>query len=109
MSYSEQMLTKLQEDHDWTNAKKLFALALRHDDDDTLFNLGEQLYGLGFTPQAKRIFEKLLRDHPDEDELRTYLADIAVSAGDTDQALALLAAIPKDSPAYVQGLLASAG
>ncbi|MEE6714461.1 tetratricopeptide repeat protein [Schleiferilactobacillus harbinensis] len=108
MSYSEQMLTKLQEDHDWTNAKKLFALALRHDDDDTLFNLGEQLYGLGFTPQAKRIFEKLLRDHPDEDELRTYLADIAVSAGDTDQALALLAAIPKDSPAYVQGLLASA-
>lgn len=108
MSYSEQMLTKLQEDHDWTNAKKLFALALRHDDDDTLYDLGQQLYGLGFTPQAKRIFEKLLRDHPEEDELRTYLADIAVSAGDNDAAIDLLAAIQPDSPAYVQGLLATA-
>ncbi|MCI1891134.1 MAG: tetratricopeptide repeat protein [Schleiferilactobacillus harbinensis] len=108
MSYSEQMLTKLQEDHDWPSAKKLFALALRHDDDDTLYDLGTQLYQLGFNPQAKRIFEKLLRAHPTEDELRTYLADIAVSAGDNDAALNYLDAIQPTSDDYVAGLMTSA-
>ena len=59
MSYSERMLDQLNSGQ-LEEAKKSFAWALRKDDDDTLFNLAEQLYGLGFLHQSQRIYLKLL-------------------------------------------------
>lgn len=107
MSFSEKMLDQLEKGQ-LDDAKKSFAWALRKDDDDTLFNLAEQLYSLGFLHQAQRIYLKLLDKYPDEDELRTSLAEIAIDGGHNDEALAYLSQIKPQSPAYLQSLLVSA-
>lgn len=107
MSYSERMLDQLDAGQ-MDAAKKSFAWALRKDDDDTLYNLAEQLYGLGFLHQAQRIYLKLLDKYPDEDEIKTALAEIAIDGGHNDEALAYLSQIKKGSPAYLQALLVSA-
>lgn len=106
-SFSEKMLDELDKGQ-LKEAKKSFAWALRKDDDDTLFNLAQQLYSLGFLKQAQRIYEKLLAKYPDEGELRTNLAEIAIDNGDNDQALTYLSEVDKDSPAYLQSLLVAA-
>ncbi|ANK62867.1 tetratricopeptide repeat protein [Loigolactobacillus backii] len=107
MSYSEQMLTKLSSGQ-LDAANKAFIQALRRDDDETLFSLAENLYALGFLKQAKRTYLKLLKKYPDEDEIRTTLADIAISDGNNDEALTYLDAIKPDSPAYAESLLVAA-
>ncbi|WP_047999765.1 tetratricopeptide repeat protein [Lactiplantibacillus herbarum] len=107
MSYSEKMLTALSNGQIET-ANKHFAWALRKDDDDTLYSLAEELYGLGFLKQAERTYKKLLAKYPEEDDLRTSLADIAIDEDDTDLALNYLEQVKPDSSAYVQALLVEA-
>lgn len=107
MSYSEKMLAALSNGQIDT-AKKHFAWALRKDDDETLYSLAEELYGLGFLNQATRTYKKLLAKYPDEDDLKTGLADIAIDEGDNDLALDYLHQVKPDSPAYVQALLVEA-
>ncbi|RRK10983.1 hypothetical protein D1831_04695 [Lactiplantibacillus garii] len=107
MSYSEKMLAALSNGQLET-AKKHFAWALRKDDDDTLFSLAEELYGLGFLKQSARTYKKLLAKYPNEDDLKTGLADIAIDEGDSDLALDYLHQVKPDSPAYVQALLVEA-
>lgn len=107
MSYSEKMLDQLAAGQ-MEEAKKSYAWALRKDDDETLFSLAEQLYGLGFLHQAQRIYLKLLDQYPDEDELRTSLAEIAIDGGHNDEALAYLSQVKPSSPAYIQSLLVAA-
>ncbi|MDD6893875.1 MAG: tetratricopeptide repeat protein, partial [Lactobacillus sp.] len=107
MTFSEKCLQAI-EDGDMETAQKEFAWALRKDDDEILYNLAEQLYALGLMPQARRAYLKLLERYPDEDELRTSLAEIAIDNGHNDEALAYLTQIAPDSPAYVQALLVAA-
>lgn len=107
MSYSEKMLDQLSSGQ-LDAAKKSFASALRHDDDDMLFSLAEELYGLGFLRQSQRTYLKLLERYPDEDQLKTSLADIAIDEGNNDEALSYLEQISADSDAYLQSLLVAA-
>lgn len=107
MSFSEKMLDQLSAGQ-LAEAKKSFASALRHDDDDILYSLAEELYGLGFLRQAQRTYLKLLERYPNEDELRTALADIAIDEGNNDEALSYLEQIGTDSNAYLQSLLVAA-
>lgn len=107
MSYSETMLDELSSGQ-LDAAKKAFALALRNDDDDTLYSLAEELYGLGFLNQARRTYLKLLEKYPDEDQLKTALADIAIDEGESDEALSYLEQIDENSSAYLESLLVSA-
>ena len=65
-------------------AHKEFGWSLRKDSDDMVYSLAEELYSLGFTKWAKRAYEKLLERHPDADEFRTSLADIAIGEGNDD-------------------------
>ncbi|MBM7617052.1 tetratricopeptide (TPR) repeat protein [Weissella uvarum] len=106
-SYAERMLDELELGQTEA-AKKSYALSLRHDDDDTIYSLAEELYGLGFINQAKRAYKKLLDKYPDADELRTALADIAVDEDDAETAVNYLAEIKPDSDAYLQALLVMA-
>ncbi|KRN97017.1 hypothetical protein IV55_GL000894 [Furfurilactobacillus siliginis] len=106
-SYSEQMLDALQSGQ-VDEANKLYAWALRKDDDDTLYNFAEQLYGLGFNKKAQRIYEQLLKKYPDEDQLRTSLADIAIDENDIDAATNYLDAVKPESDAYLESLLVAA-
>lgn len=107
MSYSETMLDELSSGQ-LDAAKKAFALALRNDDDDTLYSLAEELYGLGFLNQARRTYLKLLEKYPDEDQLKTALADIAIDEGESDEALSYLEQIDENSSAYLESLLVAA-
>ena len=107
MSYSQAMLNAI-ESGKMDEAKKNFAWALRKDDDETIYNLAEQLYGLGFVNQAQRAYLKLLDKYPDEDEIRTSLAEIAIDNGDNDEALSYLNQVKEDSPAYLNALLVAA-
>lgn len=105
--YSEQMLDALSAGQ-LDEAKKLFALALRNDDDDMLFSLAEELYGLGFLKQAKRTYLKLLDKYPDADELRTGLADVLIDEDEIDEAIMYLSQITPTSGAYLESLLVMA-
>lgn len=107
MTYSEKMLNQI-ENGKLTEAKQSFRQALDHDSDDMLFSLAEELYGLGFLRQARRIYLKLLAKYPDEDELRTNLATIAIDEGHNDEALSYLAQVKPTSDAYLQSLLVAA-
>ena len=107
MSYSEEMLDALN-DQDLEEAKKKFASALRHDDDDTLFSLAEELQALGFNQQTRRIAEKLLAKYPDADDVRLILAELDIGDDKTDDALLLLDQISEDSTVYPQSLLTAA-
>ena len=89
-------------------AHKEFGWSLRKDSDDMVYSLAEELYSLGFTKWAKRAYEKLLERHPDADEFRTPLADIAIGEGNDDEALNYLAQIKPDSDAYLESLLVAA-
>ncbi|WP_179395373.1 tetratricopeptide repeat protein [Lacticaseibacillus absianus] len=105
--YAEQMLNAL-EAGDLAKSRELFQQVLAHDDDETKYNLAGELYALGFTGQAQRLYQELMGRYPDQDDLKTALADIAVSNGDTDQAIGLLSMIAPSSPFYPQALLALA-
>ena len=107
MSYAQTALDQLEKGQ-LDAFKKQYALALRHDDDDTLFSLAEELYSLGFLNQSRRIYEKLLKKYPDEDELRTNLADIAIDEDKNDEALDYLNQVRPDSPAYIESLMVAA-
>ena len=107
MTYSEQMLDQLEKG-ELTAAKGTFRQSLANDSDDMLFSLAEELYGLGFLRQARRVYLTLLDRYPDEDELRTNLATIAIDEGHNDEALSYLAQVQPDSPAYLESLLVAA-
>lgn len=106
-SYSQQALDQLERGQ-LDQFKKAYASALRHDDDNTLYSLAEELYSLGFLNQSKRIYEKLLKQYPDEDDLRVNLADVLIDDDKNDEALTLLNEVSKDSPAYVRSLMVAA-
>lgn len=107
MSFSSETLDLIEQGK-IKEAKKKFDWALRKDDDDLLYSLAEELYSYGLTSWSKRTYEKLLKKYPDEDELRTSLAEIAIGEGNDDQVLAYLAAIKPDSTAYLQALMVAA-
>lgn len=107
MSYSQTALDALQRGQ-LDEFKKAYASALRHDDDDMLYSLAEELYSLGFLNQARRIYEKLLERYPEEDDIRVDLADVLLEDDQNDKALTLLNQVKSDSPAYVRALMVAA-
>ena len=104
MSKSEQMLAALQE-QDLALADRYFEQALTTDSEEGLLDLADYLESIGFFPQAKRIFEKLVPDYP-----ASYisLAAIASDDGDLEQAFTYLEEIQPGSDWYVAALLAKA-
>lgn len=106
-TYSEQLLDALEQGQ-LEQVKTLFSQVLEHDDDETQFNLAEELYALGFTGYAKRLYQGLAGKYPDEGDVLIALADIAVSDGDNDKALDYLLRIDENSEDYPSALLAMA-
>lgn len=107
MSYSQKALDDLERGQ-LEDFKKAYASALRHDDDDTLYSLAEELYSLGFLNQSRRIYEKLLERYPNEDDIRVNLADVLIDDDKIDDALNLLNQVRPDSEAYVRALMVAA-
>lgn len=82
MNNSQQMLQALEE-QDLTKAEHYFAKALENDSSDLLYELATYLEGIGFYPQAKEIYLKIVEDFP---EVHLNLAAIASEDGQIEEA-----------------------
>ena len=104
MNNSQQMLLALEE-QDLTKAEHYFVKALENDPSDLLYELATYLEGIGFYPQAKEIYLKIVEDFP---EVHLNLAAIASEDGQVEEAFAYLEEIKPDSDWYVSALLLKA-
>ena len=100
MNNSQQMLQALEE-QDLTKAEHYFVKALENDPSDLLYELATYLEGIGFYPQAKEIYLKIVEDFP---EVHLNLAAIASEDGQIEEAFAYLEEIHADSDWYVSSL-----
>ncbi|HES9760517.1 TPA: tetratricopeptide repeat protein [Streptococcus pneumoniae] len=100
MNNSQQMLQALEE-QDLTKAEHYFAKALENDSSDLLYELATYLEGIGFYPQAKEIYLKIVEDFP---EVHFNLAAIASEDGQIEEAFTYLEEIQADSDWYVSSL-----
>ena len=100
MNNSQQMLHALEE-QDLTKAEHYFVKALENDPSDLLYELATYLEGIGFYPQAKEIYLKIVGDFP---EVNLNLAAIASEDGQIEEAFAYLEEIQADSDWYVSAL-----
>ena len=100
MNNSQQMLLALEE-QDLTKAEHYFVKALENDPSDLLYELATYLEGIGFYPQAKEIYLKIVEDFP---EVHLNLAAIASEDGQIEEAFACLDEIQADSDWYVLAL-----
>ena len=100
MNNSQQMLKALEE-QDLTKAEHYFVKALENDPSDLLYELATYLEGIGFYPQAKEIYLKIVEDFP---EVHLNLAAIASEDGQIEEAFAHLEEIQADSDWYVSAL-----
>ena len=104
MNNSQQMLLALEE-QDLTKAEHYFVKALENDPSDLLYELATYLEGIGFYPQAKEIYLKIVEDFP---EVHLNLAAIAREDGQIEEAFAYLEEIHPDSNWYVSALVLKA-
>ena len=100
MNNSQQMLQALEE-QDLVKAEYYFVKALENDPSELLYELATYLEGIGFYPQAKEIYLKIVEDFP---ELHLNLAAIASEDGQIVEAFAYLEEIQADSDWYVSAL-----
>ena len=100
MNNSQQMLQALEE-QDLTKAENYFVKALENDPSDLLYELATYLEGIGFYPQAKEIYLKIVEDFP---EVHLNLATIASEDGQIEEAFAYLEEIQADSDWYISAL-----
>ena len=94
------MLQALEE-QDLTKAEHYFVKALENDPSDLLYELATYLEGIGFYPQAKEIYLKIVEDFP---EVHLNLATIASEDGQIEEAFAYLEEIQADSDWYISAL-----
>lgn len=104
MNNSQQILQALEE-QDLTKAEHYFAKALENDSSDLLYELATYLEGIGFYPQAKEIYLKIVEDFP---EVHLNLAAIASEDGQMEEAFTYLEEIQADSDWYVSSLVLKA-
>lgn len=104
MNNSQQMLQALEE-QDLTKAEHYFAKSLENDSSDLLYELATYLEGIGFYPQAKEIYLKIVEDFP---EVHLDLAAIASEDGQIEEAFTYLEEIQADSDWYVSSLVLKA-
>lgn len=100
MNNSQQMLQALEE-QDLAKVEHYFAKALENDPSELLYELATYLEGIGFYPQAKEIYLKIVEDFP---EIHLNLAAIASEDGQIEEAFAHLEEIQADSNWYVSAL-----
>lgn len=100
MNNSQQMLQALEE-QDLIKAEHYFIKALENDSSELLYELATYLEGIGFYPQAKEIYLKIVEDFP---EVHLNLAAIASEDGQIEESFAYLEEIKSDSDWYVSAL-----
>ena len=98
MNNSQHMLQALDE-QDLIKADQYFHKALETDSSEVLYELASYLEGIGFYPQAKEIYQKIVTEFP---EVNLNLASIASEDGNVEEAFAHLEEITPESDWYYQ-------
>jgi len=98
-------MLKALEEQDLVKAEHYFVKALESDPSDLLYELATYLEGIGFYPQAKEIYLKIVEDFP---EVHLNLAAIASEDGQIEEAFTYLEEIQADSDWYVSALVLKA-
>ncbi|WP_338345616.1 tetratricopeptide repeat protein [Fructobacillus cardui] len=106
-NYAEEMMAAIRLGQ-MDQAQKAFQKSLAEDEDDLVYSLAEDLYAIGFVEESKKAYLHLLAKYPDEGDLKTALAELAIEENDLDLAQDYLAQISENSPAYLQALLVKA-
>lgn len=107
MTFSEEALENIQDGKIDAFNKNLLK-AKENDSDEILYSLAEELYTLGFLDESIQVYQQLLDKYPDEDQIKTEIADIYISQDKNDEALNYLSQIDKNSPNYVNALMVEA-
>ena len=89
------------EEQDLEKADHYFYKALEQDSSEVLYELASYLEGIGFYPQAKEIYLKIVEDFP---EVHLNLAAIASEDGQIEESFTYLEEIQADSDWYVSAL-----
>lgn len=104
MSNAKRMIQAIQQEN-MDAAYTYFEKAMQEDSSDELYLLADTLFQLGFLEETQTLLFQLLESHPEDDELRVNLAEIAIENGEDETAFDWLFEIEKDSSAYPQALL----
>ena len=104
MNNSQRMLQALDE-QDLSKADQYLHKALETDSTEVLYELANYLEGIGFYPQAKEIYLKIVSEFP---EANLNLASIAGEDGQVEKAFAYLEEITPESDWYVSSLVMKA-
>ena len=107
MSYSQKLINQIQSG-ELENINELLKQAVENDVDEDVYLLADSLFQLGFLQETKTVLHQLQLRHPEDDEIKVNLAEIAIEEGQDLQAIELLDQIGLTSSAYIQSLLVAA-
>ena len=107
MSYAMDVIEAIQSQN-LSEVEHLLDQSIKEDSEETLYMLADSLFQLGFLDETKTVMHHLLEINPKDDEIRIYLAEIAIEEGQDLKAIDWLNDIDESSPAYVQSLLVAA-
>ncbi|MBM7647985.1 tetratricopeptide (TPR) repeat protein [Bacillus ectoiniformans] len=98
-------MLKSLEEGDYSQASHLFKKVQSSSTDEEKFALAEELYHLGFLEETQKLYEGLLKDYPEEGELRVLLAEVLVEMDKEEEALLQLEQMEAEDEFYPRSLL----
>src|SRR5690625_2053012 len=96
---------QLMENNDTESAITLLENYAPSATDEEKFMIAEFYMQWGFYNEATGLLEDLLRQYPEESDIKMLLADIFIELEEDKEAIDLLTSISEDDPAYLQALL----
>ena len=96
---------QLMENNDTESAITLLENYAPSATDEEKFMIAEFYMQWGFYSEATGLLEDLLRQYPEESDIKMLLADIFIELEEDKEAIDLLTSISEDDPAYLQALL----
>lgn len=93
---------------DQKEVNRLLDSLLMEADPEELYDLAEVLLNIGYAEEADKIYEHLIFLFPEENQLKIDHAQVLMEIGKEDDALLILAEIPKNDETYTLALLALA-
>ncbi len=103
-----ELVLKYIELQDLSKAKEVFNKVKKSGSPEEKFYLAEQLAQYGFLEEAKELYEALLEEFPEENELRILLAELLIDLGKDEEAYPYLETVDPTDPNYAAALLLEA-
>ncbi|GIN21058.1 MAG TPA: tetratricopeptide repeat protein [Bacillus bacterium] len=103
-----ELVIKYIELQDLSKADKAFNKVKESGSPEEKFYLAENLSQYGFLEEAKELYERLLDEFPEENELKILLAELLIELGKDEEAYPYLESVDAADPNYAAALLLEA-